>query len=250
MFDEIEITKLIVKSYYEKLLSGVENDVLIVGAGPSGLVAGYFLAKAGKKVSVIEKRLAPGGGIWGGGMAMNEVVVQEDAVGLLDEFSIRYEQKGEGLYTVDSVELGSALVLKVIQVGVKIFNLLTFEDVSVHNGRVTGAVVNRTMISGKLHVDPITLKAEILIDATGHESVVVESLLKRGLIERAGVEGPMNASEGERFVVENVREVYPGLWICGMSVSAVLGGPRMGPIFGGMLLSGKRVAELVLQKLS
>jgi thiamine thiazole synthase len=28
-----------------------------------------------------------------------------------------------------------------------------------------------------------------------------------------------------------------------MSVCAVLGGPRMGPIFGGMLLSGKKVAD-------
>lgn len=55
----------------------------------------------------------------------------------------------------------------------------------------------------------------------------------------------MNATEGESFVVDRAGEVFPGLWISGMSVSATLGGPRMGPIFGGMLLSGKRVAEAI-----
>ena len=55
----------------------------------------------------------------------------------------------------------------------------------------------------------------------------------------------MNAEEGESFVVEEVTEVFPGLWISGMCVAAALGGPRMGPIFGGMLLSGKRAAELI-----
>ncbi|MFP3938161.1 MAG: ribose 1,5-bisphosphate isomerase, partial [Phycisphaerae bacterium] len=56
-------------------------------------------------------------------------------------------------------------------------------------------------------------------------------------------EGPMDADAGERFVVENTSEVFPGLWVSGMAVCATLGGPRMGPIFGGMLMSGVRVAE-------
>jgi thiamine thiazole synthase len=34
-----------------------------------------------------------------------------------------------------------------------------------------------------------------------------------------------------------------------MAASAVSGTPRMGPIFGGMLLSGKKVADLIIEKL-
>ena len=58
----------------------------------------------------------------------------------------------------------------------------------------------------------------------------------------------MYAAAGESFVVERVAEVYPGLWVTGMSVCTTFGGPRMGPIFGGMLLSGKRVAEMILAR--
>ena len=46
-------------------------------------------------------------------------------------------------------------------------------------------------------------------------------------------------------MIDHAGEIHPGLWLSGMSVSATLGGPRMGPIFGGMLLSGKRVAEMI-----
>lgn len=33
----------------------------------------------GFKVTILEKRLAPGGGIWGGGMGMPDVVVESAA---------------------------------------------------------------------------------------------------------------------------------------------------------------------------
>jgi thiamine thiazole synthase len=34
-----------------------------------------------------------------------------------------------------------------------------------------------------------------------------------------------------------------------MAANAVHGSPRMGPIFGGMLLSGERVAKILIEKL-
>ena len=45
-------------------------------------------------------------------------------------------------------------------------------------------------------------------------------------------------------------EVFPGLWMSGLSVCAMLGDPRMGPIFGAMLLSDRLVAGLITSALA
>ena len=249
---EVEISRTIIQTYHERLLDRLTSDVAIAGAGPSGLVAAYCLAKAGLKVTILEKRLSPGGGIWGGGMGMNIAVVQEEAVSLLGEMGIRSKPAQDGLYAVDAIELGAGLCWNAVQAGTTLLNLTTVEDLCVSAERVTGVVVNRTMIAGALPVDPIVLSARAVLDGTGHEAVLVQSMKKRRLLTSAVAElgeGPMDATRGEQFVVEHAGEIFPGLWITGMSVSAALGGPRMGPIFGGMLLSGKRVAQLILTAL-
>ena len=254
-FAETDISRTIIDAYHERLSDRLVSDVLIVGAGPSGMMAAYLMAQKGLKVTLLEKRLAPGGGIWGGGMAMPEVVVQEEATSLLDDVGVRHRPRREGLHTVDAIELAAGLCVKALQAGAVMLNLTEVEDVSVQSGRVTGLVVNRTMIGGVLPVDPIMFSSKAVIDSTGHEAVVVEALRRRGLLPRQSDgqpigEGPMDATAGEAFVVENVSEVYPGLWVSGMSVCAALGGPRMGPIFGGMLMSGQRVAERILSTLA
>ena len=250
---EVSISRAILERYHAKLSNCIESDVIIAGAGPSGLVAGIKLAEAGLKVTILEKRLSPGGGIWGGAIGMNEAVVQDDAIGLLDELGIAHERQDNGLHTVDAMELASGLCFKAIKAGATLLNLMTVEDVCIHDNRVRGVVANQTMLVDSLPIDPIVFSARAVIDATGHEAAVVQAIRRRGLLDdspaRNGVEGPMNAVAGEAFVVERAGEVYPGLWVTGMSVSATFSGPRMGPIFGGMLLSGKRVAEQVVDAL-
>jgi thiamine thiazole synthase len=62
-------------------------------------------------------------------------------------------------------------------------------------------------------------------------------------------EGSMWAEAGEETIVKNSKEACAGFYVCGMCANAVFGGPRMGPIFGGMLMSGKKVARELIQRL-
>jgi thiamine thiazole synthase len=59
----------------------------------------------------------------------------------------------------------------------------------------------------------------------------------------------MWADVAENSTLENTREAFPGVYVAGMAANATFGSYRMGPIFGGMLLSGKKVAELISQRL-
>ncbi|MCX7837540.1 MAG: ribose 1,5-bisphosphate isomerase, partial [candidate division WOR-3 bacterium] len=124
------------------------------------------------------------------------------------------------------------------------------------NEKVSGVVINWTsVILANLHIDPMTMRSKFVVDATGHGCELVKILEKKmGKVlftTTGGIIGEklMNAEMGEKFVIENTKEVYHNLFVCGRAVNAVFGGPRMGPIFSSMLLSGKKVAEIIKEKL-
>ena len=48
---EKSVSQGIISSYFKKLERNLDLDVAIVGGGPSGIVAAYYLAKAGLKVA-------------------------------------------------------------------------------------------------------------------------------------------------------------------------------------------------------
>lgn len=250
--NEIVITKAIIDQYYRKLMNNLDIDVAIVGAGPSGLVAGAYLARKGYKVTIFERKLSVGGGIWGGGMLFNEIVVQDEARRILEDFGVRVHQYKDNYYTADSIETASILTGRAIQEGATILNGITVEDVVMRPNRVIGLVIlwSAVDIAG-LHVDPLAIRAKYVIDATGHDTEVVKVVHKkmpeRLMTSSGNIEGEksMWSEEAEKLTIENTREVFPGIFVAGMAANATFGGPRMGPIFGGMLLSGEKVAFLI-----
>jgi thiamine thiazole synthase len=253
--NEITITKAIIDRYFEKFKNNLETDVAIVGGGPSGLVAGYYLAMAGKKVVLFERKLSVGGGMWGGGMMYNEIVLQQSAVHILEEFGIRYTNYQENYYTADSLEAVSTLISKAVKAGMTIFNCVSMEDVIMRTERVIGLVLNWSAVEmAGLHIDPLAVRSRFIIDATGHVTEVVRVVQKKvpGKLNTPSgkVEGErsMWSDKAETLTLENTREVFPGIYVAGMAANATYGGPRMGPIFGGMLLSGEKVARELIER--
>lgn len=254
--NEITISRAIIDRYYKKLTQNLQTDVAIVGGGPSGLVAGYYLAKAGLKVSLYERKLSIGGGIWGGGMMFNEIVVQTAAARILDEFGIRRQQYEKSYHTADAVECVGCLITKAVRAGLAIFNGISVEDVLMRTDQVMGLVILWSSVGmAGLHVDPLSVRAKYIVDATGHATEVVNVVQRKvpgKLMTPSGkIEGEksMWAEKAETLTLENTREIFPGLYVAGMAANASFGGPRMGPIFGGMLLSGEKAALELIQRL-
>ncbi len=254
--DDVVITRAIIESYHKKLLEYSEVDVAVAGAGPAGLCAAYYLAREKIKVAVFERKLSIGGGMWGGGMMFNELVVGTAGKAILDELGITSSTYQQGYYTADAVECISTLCSKATRSGAKVFNLISVEDVMLQEEKVCGLVLNWSAVEmANLHVDPLTIRSTYLIEATGHPAELIKIIVRKigpKLFTSTGDvvgEKPMWAEMGEREVVENSKEAFPNVYVTGMAANAVFGSHRMGPIFGGMLLSGKKVAKEILEKL-
>ena len=246
------VSQSIVDSYFYKLKNNLEIDVAIVGAGPSGLVAGYYLAKAKHKVAIFERKLAPGGGMWGGAMMFNDIVIQNEAICILEELNINYKRYDNNCVVADSVHATSALIYAATKAGCTIFNCFSVEDVVFKNNKVNGIVVNWTPVHlTKLHVDPLIILAKAVLDGTGHDCEIAKTLARKNNVKLNTITGDvvgemsLHVEEAEKTTLENTKEIYPGLFVSGMAANGVSGSFRMGPIFGGMLLSGKKVAELI-----
>lgn len=254
--DEVIISKAIIDSFSEKFKKSLKADVVIAGAGPAGLIASYYLARKKVKVVLFERTLSVGGGMWGGGMMFNEIVVQKDAKHILDELGVKTRLYQKGYYLANSVEAVSTLTSKACQSGVEIFNLITIEDIMIKEEKVVGVVINWSAVDiAGLHVDPLAVRARFVVDATGHSCELARTIERKigpSLNTETGKvigERPMWAEVGETNILKNTKEVFSNFYVAGMAANAVYGGPRMGPVFGGMLLSGQRVAKILIGRL-
>jgi len=249
---EFQISSGIVDSYFHKFKKILNVDVAIVGGGPSGLLAAYYLAKAKQNVVLFERKLAPGGGMWGGAMMFNDIVVQHDALPIVKELGIDYKNYSNNLYIIDSLQATSALIYHASKAGATLMNCISVEDVVIQDERVRGVVINWAPVHReKLHVDPSIVVSKAVLDATGHDCEVARILERKNGIKLNTPTGSvigersMSVYEAEKTTIENTKEIFPGLFVSGMAANGVSGSFRMGPIFGGMLLSGKKISEII-----
>jgi thiamine thiazole synthase len=259
--EETVVTEAIATEYFRKLQSSLDLDAAVIGAGPSGMTAAWRLAEAGCNVAVFERKLSIGGGMWGGGMTWNFIVLQEESRQTLEEAGLSLKEFRPGYYTVDAVAATTTLASKAALAGAKFFTCISVEDVVLREiqGRkqVTGIVINSSPVQmAGLHVDPLVLNCKCLLESTGHDLEVLQTLVRKNDIRldtpTGGLQGEQSmwADVAEKTTVQNTREIFPGVFVAGMAANASFGSYRMGPIFGGMFLSGEKAAKQILQRLN
>jgi len=139
---EALIGKAIIRYALKDLEDISEVDVVIVGAGPSGLTAAYYLAKEGFKTVVFERRFSFGGGIGPGGNMLPRIAFQEEVLPILDELGVRYEATEYGVYVVKPSVLIAKLASKAIDAGARIILGAHVDDVIYRTDppRITGVL--------------------------------------------------------------------------------------------------------------
>ncbi len=249
---EKTITRALTRAFLQDLQDHADSDFIVVGGGPSGLRAAIETARAGLRTLIVERNNYLGGGFWIGGYLMNKLTFRAPAEEELRTLGIPFEEAAPGLFVADGPHACAKLIAAACDAGAKILNMTQLDDVVLRGGRVEGAVLNWSPVSHLPRqiscVDPIAFECRLLLDATGHDALAVRALERRGLTKVRG-EGAMHVEASEDAVVENTGEVFPGLLASGMAVAAVHGLPRMGPTFGGMLLSGRKAGRLAVKML-
>ena len=252
---ERHVTKTIVNEFMDDFIENIlDSDVVVVGSGPCGVTAAKYCAEKGLKTVMIERNIYGGGGMWQGGFLLPKNTVGAPANKLLEECGVNLKDAGNGLYVCDSFEMVSKMLVSACNAGVKLLNSTNVEDLVLKEDHVDGVVIQwypvQQMPKFITCMDPIAIRSKVVIDATGHDSFLVKRLSE----QRSGIPKPPGCGslwvdEAEKKTVELTHEIYPGLIVAGMSATSTYGAPRMGPIFGGMLLAGKKAAELAYDKI-
>jgi thiamine thiazole synthase len=186
---------------------------------------------------------------------MTKAAIAAPAHEILLKLGVDCQERTKDLYIVEAPHACSKLIGAAYDAGVRVLNLTKVVDLVVRGKTpaVEGAVVNWWPVEAAghdiVHVDPIALETNAVVDATGHDAVALRYLSKRGLFQDVPGNGAMWVAESEEQVMRKTGEVFPNLFVVGLAVAAVYGTPRMGPAFGSMLLSGRKGADLIKKRL-
>ncbi len=252
---EIHVTKTIVNEFLNDFIENIlDSDVIVIGSGPCGVTAAKYAAELGHKTVMIERNIYGGGGMWQGGYLMPKNTVRAPAHKILEECGVRMKEVEEGLYVCDSFEMVSKMLASACDAGAKLLNSTNVEDLILKEDHVEGVVIQwypvQQMPKFITCMDPIAIRSKVVIDATGHDSAMVKRLSEQRPVPQPKGCGSLWVDEAERLTVELTDEIYPGLIVAGMAATSTYGAPRMGPTFGGMLLAGKKAAEIAHEKIA
>jgi thiamine thiazole synthase len=187
-------------------------------------------------------------------MLFHKIVVQSPADEVLREIGCLLRRVKENVYVADTSDMMAKLASKTIDAGARIILGITVEDLIYRSPppKIVGVVIQWTAVSmAGLHVDPLAVKSKAVIDCTGHDAEVLSIASKKIPELNLSVPGEKSlwSSKAEKLTVENTGEVCSGLYVAGMAAAALKQTPRMGPIFGGMIMSGRKIAELVAEQI-
>eukprot|EP00877_Chromochloris_zofingiensis_P005937 jgi/Chrzof1/1597/Cz10g14020.t1 len=262
---EATVSRAMTSRYFKDMDAYAEADVVIVGAGSAGLSCAYELSKIAPEVriAIIEQNVSPGGGAWLGGQLFSAMVVRKPANKILDELKVDYEDEGDYVVVKHAALFTSTLLSTVLkQPNIKLFNATAVEDLIIREdatrGKYVGGVVtNWTLVT--LHhdtqscMDPNVIECKVVVSSCGHDGPMgahsVKRLARLGMVPDVPGMAALDMNTAEDRIVNNTREVVPGMVLCGMELSEVDGSPRMGPTFGAMFVSGQKAAHVALAAL-
>ncbi|KAK0464263.1 thiazole biosynthetic enzyme [Desarmillaria tabescens] len=256
---ESQVSRAMIKRYFETMYDRAISDVVIVGAGSAGLTCAYHLAstRPDLKVTIIEANVAPGGGAWLGGQLMSPMIIRKPADAFLRELDVPYEDEGPFVVVKHAALFTSTLLSAVLKLpNVVLMNATAVEDLIIHEDfagkqRVAGVVTNWTLVAlnhdTQSCMDPNTITAPVIVSATGHDGPMgafsAKRLVSAGLLKELGNMRGLDMNRAEPAIVNNTRQVAPGLIMTGMELSEHDGSNRMGPTFGAMIGSGIKAAK-------
>ncbi|SCV99606.1 LAFE_0A06898g1_1 [Lachancea fermentati] len=277
---ESTVSRAMTSRYFKDLDKFAVSDVVIVGAGSSGLSAAYVIAKnrPDLKIAIIEANVAPGGGAWLGGQLFSAMIMRKPTHLFLQELDIPYEDEGDYVVVKHAALFTSTVLSKVLQFpNVKLFNATAVEDLVTRpagNGavNVAGVVTNWTLVS--MAHDLQSCMDPNVIELSGYKDDGSRDPSKKHgvILSTTGHDGPFGAFSAKRIVsIDNNKKLggmkgldmnnaeagvvkhsgsYTGvgsMYFAGMEVAELEGCNRMGPTFGAMAVSGIKAAEEILK---